>query len=143
MINESDIAYFAGLFDGEGSIDYKQRWERKKKKTGYKRYKTWRISMEVSMTDEPVIRWIHEIFKVGTVRKIDKTKAPTGKPHHKPQWRWRSTFREAYQVCRLIWPYTQVKLHKVEQVIDHYSDDYVFDEKVISLQQYKEAMSLE
>jgi len=136
MINESDIAYFAGLFDGEGSIDYKQRWERKKKKTGYKRYKTWRISMEVSMTDESVIRWIHEIFKVGTVRKI-------GKPHYKPQWRWRCTFREAYQVCRLIWPYTQVKLHKVEQLIDHYSDDYVFDEKVVSLQRYKEAMSLE
>jgi hypothetical protein len=143
MINESDIAYFAGLFDGEGSIDYKQRWERKKKKTGYKRYKTWRISMEVSMTDESVIRWIHEIFKVGTVRKIDKTKGAGGKPHYKPQWRWRSTFREAYQVCRLIWPYTQVKLHKVEQLIDHYSDDYVFDEKVVSLQRYKEAMSLE
>tara|TARA_B100000029_G_scaffold142719_1_gene137950 strand:- start:1176 stop:1607 length:432 start_codon:yes stop_codon:yes gene_type:complete len=143
MINESDIAYFAGLFDGEGSIDYKQRWERKKKKTGYKRYKTWRISMEVSMTDESVIRWIHEIFKVGTVRKIDKTKGVGGKPHYKPQWRWRCTFREAYQVCRLIWPYTQVKLHKVEQLIDHYSDDYVFDEKVVSLQRYKEAMSLE
>ena len=27
----TDIAYMAGLFDGEGSVDYKQRIERKKK----------------------------------------------------------------------------------------------------------------
>ena len=29
-----DAAYMAGLFDGEGSVDYKQRMERKKKHKG-------------------------------------------------------------------------------------------------------------
>ena len=31
----------------------------------------------------------------------------------------------------------------VEQLIDHYSPDHVFDGKVVSLQQYREAMTLE
>ena len=55
----------------------------------------------------------------------------------------RCTLREAYYVCLLILPYVQVKLHKVEQVIDNYSPDHVFDGKVVNLQQYREAMNLE
>ena len=31
-MNQNDIAYMAGLFDGEGSVDYKQRWEKRGKK---------------------------------------------------------------------------------------------------------------
>ena len=34
MISEVDAAYIAGLFDGEGSITYKQYNEKKKKRDG-------------------------------------------------------------------------------------------------------------
>ena len=34
MIRETDIAYIAGLFDGEGSINITRRPERKKKHKG-------------------------------------------------------------------------------------------------------------
>ena len=34
MKSSTDIAYIAGLFDGEGSIYYARRPERKKKHTG-------------------------------------------------------------------------------------------------------------
>ena len=34
MLSESDIAYIAGLFDGEGSIHIKRGIENKKKHTG-------------------------------------------------------------------------------------------------------------
>ena len=34
MINQTDIAYIAGLFDGEGSINITRRPERKKKHKG-------------------------------------------------------------------------------------------------------------
>ena len=54
-----------------------------------------------------------------------------------------ASFRDCYYAARLLWPYAQVKLHKIEQVIDHYSPDYVFNDKVVSLQQYREAMALE
>ena len=53
MLNETTAAYIAGLFDGEGSIQYKQKWEKKKnhKGDGYRKTYTWRISMEIGMPD--------------------------------------------------------------------------------------------
>ena len=144
-MRESDIAYLAGLFDGEGSLQCKKGWERKKKHKGkgYRMSNSMRISMEIAMTDESVIRWVHETLQVGSVIKRNVKGLNKAGKKYKTQWRWRCTFREAYYVCRLIWPYVQVKLHKVEQVIDHYAPDHVFDGNVVSLQQYKEAMTLE
>ena len=37
MIPETDIAYIAGLFDGEGSIHFKRGIEKKKKHKGISR----------------------------------------------------------------------------------------------------------
>ena len=68
MIRESDAAYMAGLFDGEGSIDFTKRKEKKRSGT----YNCRRVSMEISMTDQSVIRWVHEVLGVGTV--VKKTK---------------------------------------------------------------------
>lgn len=145
MISESTIAYIAGLFDGEGSLYYKRAIEKKKKHKGpgHRTSNSMRISMEISMTDETVIRYVHEILKVGTVIKRNVKGQTKSGGKYKTQWRWRCSFRDCYYVCRLLWPYVQVKLHKIEQVIDHYSPDYTFNDKVVNLQQYKEAMSLE
>ena len=144
-MRESDIAYLAGLFDGEGSLQCKKGWERKKKHKGkgYRMSNSMRISMEIAMTDESVIRWVHATLQVGSVIKRNVKGLNKTVKKYKTQWRWRCTFREAYYVCRLIWPYVQVKLHKVEQLIDHYSPDHVFEGNVVSLQQYREAMALE
>ena len=87
-----DIAYIAGLFDGEGSLTYKKYKEKKKSGT----YDCRRISMEISMTDKNVIELVHETLMVGTVRP---KKVPKGM---KPQWRWRCTFRDCLQVCKKV-----------------------------------------
>ena len=79
------------------------------------------------MTDRNVIELVHETLMVGTVRP---KKVPTGM---KKQWRWRCTFRDCLHVCKKLWPFVTVKLHKIEQVIDHYEpsiqelDDTVID----------------
>ena len=114
MLTENDKAYIAGLFDGEGSVEYKQRWE---KRTKGRKYKVWRIHCEISMTHKYVINWVHEVLGMGTVRP---KKVPKGK---KPQWRWRCSFREALQFAMLIWGHAQVKLHKLEQIIDNYAPE--------------------
>ena len=44
MLREADIAYIAGLFDGEGSIQYKQYM--RKRPHNKKAYPTWSIRME-------------------------------------------------------------------------------------------------
>ena len=146
MVATTDIAYIAGLFDGEGSIHIKRSPEKKKKhngKPGYRISNSMRISMEIAMTDQSVLIWLHEVLGVGTlINKPRKGKRKDG-TKYLMQYRWRCTFRDAYYVCRLIWPFAHTKLPKIQQVIDHYSPDYVFNDKIVSLQQYREAMALE
>ena len=108
-----DVAYIAGLFDGERCVTYKKYKEKKKNGT----YDCWRINMEIAMTDLNVIELVHETLMVGTVRP---KKVPKGM---KPQWRWRCTFRDCLAVCKLLWPHTVVKLHDIEKVINHYEPD--------------------
>ena len=145
MISKNDISYIAGIFDGEGSLYFARRREKKKKHNGkgYRYSMVQRISMEITMTDEYVIKWIHEVLGVGTVVKKSRKGLRKDGSIYLMQYKWRCTFRDCYYVCKLIWPDVKVKLQKVEKVIDHYSPDYVFNQNVVSLQQYKEAMSLE
>ena len=107
-----DTSYIAGLFDAKGTIS--------------KRNKVWK--MEMSMADRNVIELVHETLMVGTVKP---KKVPTGM---KPQWRWRCTFRDCLHVCKKLWPFAIVKLHKIEQVIDHYEPDIqALDDNVVDL----------
>tara|TARA_Y100001951_G_C11176635_1_gene203479 strand:- start:1 stop:438 length:438 start_codon:yes stop_codon:yes gene_type:complete len=145
MISQSDISYIAGIFDGEGSLYFARRREKKKKHNGkgYRYSMSQRISMEITMTDEFVIKWIHEVLGVGTVVKKPRKGLRKDGTKYLMQWKWRCTFRDCYYVCKLIWPDAKVKLSKIEQVIDYYSPEYKIDGNVVSMQQYKEAMSLE
>ena len=146
MISQSDIAYIAGLFDGEGSIYFARRIEKKKKHKGkgYRTSMSQRISMEITMTDESVVRWVHEVLGVGTVvRKPRKGRRKDG-TKYLMQYKWRCTFRQAYYVCCLIWPYAHTKLPKINQILEHYKDnEKMINGKVVSFDEYRKAMSLE
>ena len=144
-MRESDIAYIAGLFDGEGSIHFKRGPEKKKthKGEGYRISNSMRISMEIAMTDQSVLIWLHEVLGVGTL--IDKPRKGKRKDGTKylMQYRWRCTFRDAYYVCCLIWPFAHTKLPKIQKILDHYADKKIMNGNVVSLDQYRKAMSLE
>ena len=114
MIADTDKAYIAGLFDGEGSIHFKRGMEKKKKHKGdgYRMSNSMRISMEITMTDRSVLMWVHEVLGVGTLKpKTVKGKRVDGTPYLK-QYKWRATFRDAFYVCCLIWPWAHTKLPK-------------------------------
>mgnify|MGYP003120566155 CR=1 FL=1 len=146
MIGQSDIAYIAGLFDGEGSIYFAKRIEKKKKHKGkgYRTSMSQRISMEITMTDESVVRWVHEVLGVGTVNKKPRKGRRKDGTKYLMQWKWRCTFRQAYYVCCLIWPYAHTKLPKINQILEHYADNKkIINGKIVSLEEYKKAMSLE
>jgi len=128
-----DIAYIAGLFDGEGTVAYKKY--PKKRKGVKKDYMTWNIRLELSMTDKDVIELIHETLMVGTVDEKPPSKGQLGK---KMQHRWRCGYRDALHVCKLFWPYATVKLHKIEQIIDHYEPDIQeLGDNVVELDTYR------
>ena len=112
MISETDAAYIAGLFDGEGHVSYKQYMRQRKHHN--KPYPTWQIRLEISMTDEAVLKWIHNILKVGTVgpKKV--------RPGRLPQWRWRCSHRDALAVANEIIPFARVKNDHLKKIIDHY-----------------------
>ena len=139
MISSENIAYLAGLFDGEGSIYFAKRLEKKKKHKGkgYRISNSQRISMEITMTDQSVIRWVHEILGCGTVVKKPRKGLRKDGTKYLMQWKWRCTFRDAYYVCCLIWPWSHTKLEKVQQIIEHYTDK-AFKDNVISLEEYRE-----
>ena len=145
MISSEDIAYLAGLFDGEGSIYFARRPEKKKKHKGKgcRIANAQRISMEVTMTDESVIRWMLEVLGVGTVVKKPRKGLRKDGTKYLVQWKWRCTFRDAYYVCKLFWPYAHTKLPKIQQVLDHYGDMPTMNGKIVDLSEYKKMMSLE
>jgi hypothetical protein len=126
----NDAAYIAGLFDGEGSVDFARRKEKKRGKT----YTVQRILMRIEMTDKDVLNWVHEKLGVGTVRK--RNRSPSIKTHWKDRWVYSVRFRQAYKVAKLLWPFAQVKLHKLEQIIDHYEPEYG-DNNVVNLEDYR------
>mgnify|MGYP003126299948 FL=1 len=112
-VNVVDAGYIAGLFDGEGSVDFARRKE--------KRGNVQSILMRIEMTDEDVLKWVHETLGVGTVRK--RNRSPSRKAHWKDAWVYSIRFRDALHVCKLLWPHIKVKLNKIEQIIDHYEPD--------------------
>ena len=143
-ITNEHAAYIAGLFDGEGSIYYARRPEKKKKHKGpgFRYTNSMRISMEISMTDKSVIHWVHKILGVGTViERPRKGLRKDGTPYLR-QYKWRCTFRDAFYVCCILWPHAHTKLPKIQQILDHYQGKLMND-KVVSLEEYKIKMALE
>ncbi len=138
MIADTDLAYIAGLFDGEGSVLFTRKNEKKKKHNGngYRNSNSIRINMEITMTDKSVIYWVHEVLGCGTVTRKPRKGLRKDGTKYLMQWRWRCVFRDAYYVCCLIWPWSHTKLDKIQQVIEHYATQNM-DDKIVSLDEYK------
>ena len=132
----SDAAYAAGLFDGEGSVYFKRMKQKKHNRPGKPIHNVMVIRMEIAMTDKSVLEWVWETTGVGA---FGSKKVKEG---YKRQWRWRVAHRDALYVAKILWPFAQVKLHKIEQIIDYYDPEYS-DANVVSLEDYRKKMNLE
>jgi len=140
-MKDTNVAYIAGLFDGEGCVSYKQYM--RKRSHNKKAYPTWQIRLEMAMTDKSILIWVCEVLGVGTVtEKKYKTAYTVG---WKKQWRWRCSHRDAYYVSCLLFPYAHVKLAGIQKIISHYAKRRlkVLNDKVVSLDEYRETMNLE
>jgi hypothetical protein len=88
-VNDHDITWAAGLFEGEGSIDIK-------KSRGYEY-----LRLQLASTDEDIIRKFHYIVGLGSVF------GPYGpyKTGLKQQWRWHISNKKADSVLSCLLPY--------------------------------------
>ncbi len=112
--NQDMIAYAAGLFDGEGNINYAQY--KCKKSTG-KTYLKWNVAMEIAMADLDCIKNFYDIVKVGSIYFKGIAKGSLGK---KDQWRWRCSHQKALYLAKLFLPYSVSKREKLYKIINHY-----------------------
>lgn len=93
-------AYFAGLIDGEGTVNVYPH------KNGLKQ----RPVIKVDMTSEKAVSALHRQFG-GTFMK---KKVYNG---NKPQFRWEVTFHKAVDVAREIRPYLIEKAELADKII--------------------------
>ena len=97
------------------------------------------------MTDQSVLRWLHKVLNVGTLTKKPRKGLRKNGTKYLMQYRWRCTFRDAYYVCLLIWPWSHTKLPKIQKIIEHYSEQKLGKENlkkgksadVVDLKEYK------
>ena len=108
-----NLAYLAGLFDGESCVTYKQRTEHRKGKP--RAYKYWNIRIEINMIDKQTIDYVAKTLGCGS------TDHRPAYPHQNyPQYRWRCSHRDACEVAKCLVPYSITKKDKLQQIVDHY-----------------------
>ena len=112
--NKDMIGYAAGLFDGEGNINYAQY---KCKKPNGKFYLKWNIAMEIAMADLFCIKNFYDIVGVGSIHYKG---IPKGSLAKKEQWRWRCSHQKALHLAKLFIPYAVSKREKLYKIINHY-----------------------
>ncbi len=110
MIDEKDLIYVAGFFDGEGTIVISTHNQKlKNSKTVY-----YRLMVQISNTYFPIMEWFYEKF--GGSLNFHKDK----RPNHNPILQWRVTERKAVEFLILIMPYLRLKSQEAEIALSFY-----------------------
>lgn len=105
-----DSAYLAGIIDGEGCITIGMR-----SPNPAAREKSFNIvyNLRVEMTDEKLIRWIHEATGCGNVYHNKSKKAG-----HKETWLWTATSRQAAEILAKVRPFLRLKFEQADLFIE-------------------------
>ncbi len=97
MPSEQELAYLAGLFDGEGCININHH----KPQTG-KRTEQHTLRCQVLMTDKDSVELFHKMFFGSVSYYPPKTKI-------KASWKWVVTSNQALEFLQTICPYLKLK----------------------------------
>ena len=106
-MKKTDLAYIAGIIDGEGCIGiYKGKSGRKKKEY-------YHLQVVVRMTNEWIIRWLYFAFPGSFSehtypKEINRLKI----------WTWQLTGEKALIFLELIYPYLKLKKQQAEIAIN-------------------------
>lgn len=106
MAGIEELAYAAGLFDGEGSISLVRQ----------KNNRSHSPQLSIASTDREVLDWLQERFGGSIV-----TKQPRH-ANHLVSYDWRLTDRRALNFLKLIRPYLVIerKIQRVDLLLDDY-----------------------
>lgn len=103
-ISDLDLAYIAGLIDGEGSIHVAKARD------------CLYPQVVVAMTDRGVIDWLAERLGAGNVQ-LHNSANLRRHPTYRKQWRVMVTGRRAHLLCQRLLPFLKVKHPQAELVL--------------------------
>lgn len=109
VYKETDIAYLAGIIDGEGSIYIGNFSCNPITKLPY-----YQTNIQVTNTDKNLIDWLQQIFG-GLVNKRTKQQMP--KNSRKQAYTWTISGERLTHLCELILPYLICKRRQAEIMI--------------------------
>lgn len=103
-IQDTDLAYAAGVIDSDGCIHVNQR---RTTSGGY----TYAVAVTVSLKFDPVPLWFASLFG-GPVYRREQSR-----PGYPPMWNWRLDCRKAANFLEMILPYLKIKRVRAEAAI--------------------------
>jgi hypothetical protein len=109
--SERELAWAAGLFEGEGSIGQSR---------GYPR-------LQLASTDEDVVRRFQSVVNGGAVHGPYPSRGPTGstRQDYKVHWRWGATGRPARAIMALLLPWLgKRRMERWTEVSESDASDY-------------------
>lgn len=104
--SEAELAYLAGIVDGEGYLTVHRH-----KNCSYS------TTLGVTNTDVRMIHWLHQHFGGSSGPTSRRKENPRFKPNWKPSWAWRATSSDLDLILRSLIPYLVVKKRQAELVI--------------------------
>lgn len=106
MVDIQELAYAAGLFDGEGSISLVRHRENR----------THSPQVSIASTDYEVVNWFQERFSGSIVTKQPRMS------NHSVSYDWRLTDRRALAFLELIRPYLVIerKIRRIDLLLNDY-----------------------
>lgn len=104
---ETDLAWVAGFFDGEGSLNLSLRQHR-----GGRQGKYWVVRARVANTHGLSIKHLQEIFGFGRIRTM-----PGQSIRHRPVYEWAVEAKSAEIFLKAIVPYSVTKKEQIQLAI--------------------------
>ncbi len=109
-----DLAWAAGLIDGEGCITI--QYKKANIKNG-SRNPSHSLLLKVTMTHEPTVRRLHKLFEVGTIQLQRLSLKDADKPWN-PAFSWICNPRAAAYVIAWIRPYLFTKAEEADIALE-------------------------
>lgn len=101
-MTDADCAWFAGLFDGEGSIILTQR----------RRVSGGSVKITITNTNHEILERVREVTGMGVIRENPKRAA-----HHLDQWTWEVASAANLEILRQVRPWLIVKADRADAAI--------------------------
>lgn len=132
MPTTNDLAYLAGIIDGEGCISISKRFN--KDRTAYKNFV---IKLIITNTDLKLIEWLVKNFGFSSIRRMVSKKYPNSKVCYN------CNIQSNYVIDLLkqVYPYLIIKKAKAELIIKKWPEPRAIDLK-LRVEVYQDLMKL-